>query len=130
MFRNRRHFLRATLGGWTGVALLRPRRGAGDQSLTRCSSCGALRGPGQHASGRSVDVHCWCESPRCDRCGYLVWSKSPAPYYFNERRQRVVYVPGFATLVHKCRWPARRRRGRRGACAGPAVEPWRFPSWL
>ena len=100
---SRRHFFRATLGGWTAVALLRPRRAAGAESLTPCATCGVRRGLAEHSSGKLVDVQCWCESPRCDRCGDLVWAKTPAPYYFNERRQRVIHVPGFAALAHRCR---------------------------
>ena len=99
----RRHFFRATLGAWTAVALLRPRRAAGSEALTLCAKCGVRRGRAEHSSDGLVDVHCWCESPRCNRCGGLVWAKTPAPYYFNERRQRVIHVSGFAALAHRCR---------------------------
>ena len=103
MIRKRRHFLRATDGSWTAIALVRPRVAETAEALTPCSRCGALRGRAEHQPGVVVDVHCWCESPRCDRCSELVWAKSPAPYYFNERRQRVIHVPGLAALVHRCR---------------------------
>ena len=102
MILKRRHFLRATLAGWAAIASLRPGAAAGIESLTRCSSCGALRGRAEHSYDKSVDVHCWCESPRCDRCGRLAWAKSPAPYYFSEQRQRVIHVSGFAALAHRC----------------------------
>ena len=99
----RRHLFRATLGSWMAIALLRPRKAAGFKSLTPCPTCDASRGRAEHSSGKLVDVHCWCESPRCHRCGDFVWRKTPAPYYFNEERQRVIYVSGFAGLAHRCR---------------------------
>lgn len=75
--------------------------------LARCSVCGEWRGecldPNPEPGPLLVRVRCLCENRnRCARCGELLSDRALDANYYDVSRGRVIHVPGFTALAHRC----------------------------
>lgn len=85
----------------------RARGGDVPRGLSRCTTCGEWRGecldPNPLMGELLVRVSCRCENAnRCARCGELLDERALNANYYDEYQGRVIHVPGFVALGHRC----------------------------
>jgi hypothetical protein len=77
------------------------------RGLTRCPSCGDLKGlcldQGQFLSDGLIAVHCRCDNHnRCARCGQQLHERRLNANYYSARLGIVLHVPGICAQDHVC----------------------------